>query len=251
VLRQHLLRLRRHLVLLQQSLSRLRQQVFLLQQLVPLLRWSLSRLQWQVSSQQKHAVGRPDARTSRRYEMTQEGSIPELAADLERQIEHCRRLQAQHAEQKQHHLAQAELHGEEGERLTADLQILEERYRALQAAVKQAGELAGRYAPPAEASAPTRPEPAFTEEQVEACRMPAGNLRVSRLLELLLEAWPEGEPFRATGMTREIEARFGAKLPSRVDPRVVGQHLRRLAARGQIEVVRPGEPNHEALYRRR
>jgi hypothetical protein len=191
--------------------------------------------------------------------MIQEVSIPALVADLERQIEHCRRMQAEHAEQAQHHLAQAELHRNEGERMAADLVTLEERYRSFRAAAEQASELAGRYAPAPEPAEPPPPEPAeaadpkpvFSEKHVDACRGPRGNLRVSRLLMLLIQARPEDEPFGAKALIEELGTRFRPKLSLRVDPRVVGQQLRRLAARGEIGSVRAGGPYHEALYRRR
>lgn len=185
--------------------------------------------------------------------MTQEVSIPALVADLERQIEHCRLLQAEHAEQVRHHLEQAELHREQGERVAADFQVLEERHRALQAAAEQASELAGRYAPPPQPPEPTPPpKPRFSEQQVEACYTSDGKLVVGRLLMLLIQARPEDEPFGAKGLTEELQARFGAKLSKkRVDPRAVGQQLRRLAARGDVEIARTGTPYYEALYRRR
>lgn len=177
--------------------------------------------------------------------MNQENSIPALVADLERQIAHCRQVQAEHAEQERHHLAQAELYRDQGARAAAELQVLEERHRTFQTAAEQAGELAGRFAPPP--SGP--PKPRFSERQLQACHTSDGILVLGRLVSLWIQTRPEDEPVGAKRLTEELEAQFGAKLSRRLDPRTVGQQLRRLAARGEIGVARVGTPHYEALYR--
>jgi hypothetical protein len=56
------------------------------------------------------------------------------------------------------------------------------------------------------------------------------------------------EPFSPSSVVEEVNRRFGSHLPKPLTARAASDFLRRLAAEGQIHLVREGRPFHEALY---
>ena len=56
--------------------------------------------------------------------------------------------------------------------------------------------------------------------------------------------------FGPADVAREVNARYGARLKQPVDGRAASVTLRRLAATGEIHLVRKGTAHHEAQYSR-
>lgn len=79
---------------------------------------------------------------------------------------------------------------------------------------------------------------------------PGSRPMVARLAFKVIQTFPAHEPFGASKVSQEIDARYREALGKRVDPRLVAVALRRMAAANKIHQVRPGRPRWEALYTR-
>ncbi|MEA2602808.1 MAG: hypothetical protein QOF89_3800 [Acidobacteriota bacterium] len=165
--------------------------------------------------------------------MTTDASLSSILSKLEAQIAVSRERQASHGQQEIHHRQQRELY-------TAELEKLERSLETFQAAAAAALELTS--GPSASASLVEVPAP-----DPDPGRKP----RLSRMVELVIETWPAGEPFGIAAITDQVNRRYRNRLRKAVEPRMVSVHLRRLLASGRLAAVRRGRPHHEALYSRR
>ncbi|HEV7503706.1 MAG TPA: hypothetical protein VGS07_02220 [Thermoanaerobaculia bacterium] len=163
--------------------------------------------------------------------MTNEVSLGAILSNLEEQIVVHREREAFHAQQEATHREQRERHAGELELLTRNLETFK-------AAAKSAVELAAR---PGAAARP------LTAADPDPGRRP----RLSRMVSLVVESWPAGQPFGLAAIASEIASRYRDRLRKGVNPRLVSVHLRRLLAEGRLVSIRKGKPHHEALYARR
>jgi hypothetical protein len=162
--------------------------------------------------------------------MSSQISIAQMLAELEWQIAH-------HRQQEGHHAQQAVFHHEQRAFHAAELQTAEERFTAFRAAAEAAGELVERR------RAATAPPPPGDEAFPGGTRGP-----VSRLVVRVAKTRRPEEVFGPTDLAREINQRYGSQLDRLLDGRTVSVTLRRLAANGQLHVVRWGAAHREALY---
>jgi hypothetical protein len=165
--------------------------------------------------------------------MAVEASLSSLLSRLEAQMEVHRERERFHAEQEAHHRRQRELHA-------AELETFARSVETLRAAAETAEQLASRPGAPARLLEGPAPDP-----------NPGGRPLLSRMVALVVESWPAGQPFGASAVTWEVRQRYREKLRRPPDPRMVSLHLRRLLASGRIDSVSPGRPHHEAMYRRK
>lgn len=150
-------------------------------------------------------------------------SLGEIIANLEARIAFHRDQAALHAQQEEQHREQRSHH-------EAELKKVTEHCEALKAVAGPAAELAlPAAAPPAPPQVAEGPPPSL-----------------SQMVNQILAAHPDGEPFGQTSVTAAIRQRFRESKPA--DPRSVSAALRRLLAKRRIHVVREGRPCHEALY---
>lgn len=163
--------------------------------------------------------------------MSRELSVARILTELKEQIEHYRSREAFHAEQEVFHRQQRELNA-------ADLEVALERFATFEAAADAASEqvLRGRE---------KRKEKVVVDDSI-----PAGKNVLSKLVERVVFGKEMDETFGATGITREVQERYGARLKRKIDSRSVAAKLRRMARLRQIHQVREGRSFHEALYRR-
>jgi hypothetical protein len=155
-------------------------------------------------------------------------SVQQMLANLEAQIELHREREAHHAREEASHREQRETHA-------AELAALLRHYEALKSSVEAAAPLAVRHIP----SQPKEP-PRET--------LPPGKPVVwSRLVERVVEGMPAGEVFTPSQMADTVDRRFQG-LPGEADSRVMSTILRRLAAVGEIRMVRKGTSHREATY---
>jgi DNA-binding transcriptional ArsR family regulator len=162
--------------------------------------------------------------------MAKDVSLAAVVANLEEQIAVHREREAFHAQQEAQHQQQREHHA-------AELATLTHNLEAFKAAADAAVGLAVR------PGAATRLLPAADPD-------PGRKPRLSRMVALVVESWPAGEPFGITAIAAEVASRYRDRLRGGVDPRMVSVHLRRLLADGKIVSIREGKPHHEALYAR-
>jgi hypothetical protein len=162
--------------------------------------------------------------------MSRELSVSRILTELKVQIENHRSREAFHAEKEA-------FHRQERERHAADLQVALERFATFEAAADAAGELVAR---------------AWEAQKVKVAddSIPAGKTVLSKLVDRVVFGKDMEESFGATGITREIQERYGAHLKRKIDVRSVGAKLRRMAQGRQIHRVREGRSFHESLYRR-
>ncbi|HSS47374.1 MAG TPA: hypothetical protein VLX28_00375 [Thermoanaerobaculia bacterium] len=163
--------------------------------------------------------------------MANDVSLAAVVSNLEEQIAFHREREAFHSEQEAQHGQQRQQHA-------AELELLTRNLEALKAAAQTAMELAARPGASARPLAAADPDPG---------RRP----RLSRMVALVVESWPAGEPFGLSAITAEIAGRYRDRLRKGVDRRMVSVHLRRLLADGTLVSIRQGRPHHEALYARR
>ena len=162
-------------------------------------------------------------------------SMEAIVAQLEQQIAHYQSREAFHAEQAAYHGEQQALHAAELATLTTTLE-------AFKTSTAKAAELATRcIGSPALPSA----EPVAVQF-MDIGRKPS----LTRMVQRVIELRPLDEAFGTRYLTAEINHRYGERLRRPVKPKLVSIVLRRLAAAGQIQAVRPGRPHHEALYSR-
>ena len=165
--------------------------------------------------------------------MTTDAPLSAILSNLEAQIAQHREREAFHAQQAAHHEQQRRLHAAELEVLTKNL----ETFRAAAAAALDLADRPGASTPALAAPAPD-PDPG---------RKP----RLSRMVALVVESWPAGQPFGVSHIAAEVGRRYRDRLRKGIDPRMISVHLRRLLAAGKIAAVQRGRPHHEALYARK
>ena len=154
--------------------------------------------------------------------MASDLSITQILVDLEAQI---RQLESQEA----FHAQQEELHREQRALRAADLLKIRERYETFRAAATAAGEVVRRL-------------------KVEGADDAAPPATISKMVGRIIDAKLEGERFTSSAMAEEVNETFAKRLRGPVSGRTVSVALRRMAARGELEVVREGKAFHEAVY---
>jgi hypothetical protein len=165
--------------------------------------------------------------------MTTDAPLSAILANLEAQIAQRRELEAFHAQQETHHGQQRQLHA-------AELEVLTKNLETFRAAAAAALDLADRPGTSTLASATPAPDPD-----------PGRKPRLSRMVALIVESWPAGQPFGVSNVTAEVNRRYRERLRKGADPRMISVHLRRLLAADRLTAVQPGRPHHEALYARK
>lgn len=166
--------------------------------------------------------------------MSRKLSIEKVLTQLQARIEHHRSQQAFHAEQEA-------FHQQEKDRHAAELKMVEERFEGFQAAAESViGLVASPQAPGGEAE----------EKAIDDSIPPGKGAVLSKLVARLVAAKGPAEPFGASDITHELQARYGARLKRKVDVRTVAAKLRRMAGSQLIHQARAGRAFHETLYRR-
>lgn len=161
--------------------------------------------------------------------------VDRILASLEEQ-------RAFHKEREAFHAGQVALHQEQQAHHTAEYERLTQHYEAFKASAGAAAELAAR-------ALPAEPEPRAPEKPQEEEALPPG-MRRSRLVEKVLAGLPAGMQVAPAWIAHEINRRFGGQLPRPVSSRLVSNHLRQMAARGRLEIARPGTSHRETWYRK-
>lgn len=161
--------------------------------------------------------------------------VDRILASLEEQ-------RAFHEEREAFHAGQAAMHQEQQAHHAAEYARVTQHYEAFKASAGAAAELAAR-------ALPAEPEPRAPEEPREEETLPPG-MRRSRLVEKVLADLPARTQVGPAWLAYEINRRFGKQLPQPVSPRLVSNHLRQMAARGRLEIARPGTSHRETWYRR-
>lgn len=154
--------------------------------------------------------------------------VAEMLARLEKKIAYHKERGEAHAREEAVHAEQRAMHEEEHRKAV-------ERFEALQTASADVGEMI----------ADVRPDP----PPVISGNVARGGWHwIAKLMALVIETKAPGESFGATSLIREIEERWGPQLRQKIDPRSAAATLRRWAAMGRLDVVRPGRAHHEGQY---
>src|SRR6185295_6073926 len=167
--------------------------------------------------------------------MTSDAPLSAILSNLEAQIARHREREAFHAQQEAHHGQQRQVHA-------AELEVLTKNLETFRAAATAALDLADR--PGIAMAASAAPAPAPDPD-------PGRKPRLSRMVALVVESWPAGQPFGVSHVAAEVHRRYRERLRKGADPRMISVHLRRLLATGRLTAVQRGRPHHEALYVRR
>ena len=162
--------------------------------------------------------------------MSSKLSVEEVLTNLEERAAHHRDQEAFHAQQEVHHREQRAVHAAELQKVLESL----EAFRTVAASAVDLAQPVPKPAPPPPAE-PKLPPP--------------GKKFVSGLLRLVVAEL--SEPFGPKAVAKEINRRFRSHLEAPVGSRTASDILRRLAAEGELHLVREGLPFHEAQYRRR
>jgi hypothetical protein len=157
-------------------------------------------------------------------------SIAQVLSEMETQIGHHEGQEAFHAQQEVFHHDQRALHAE-------TLAKVRDRYEAFRTAVTAAGEVV-QLRPPAAAPA----ELVLPDDRPITLTKLAGRLIASK---------GQDETFTPTGVARELNQRFSAKLRRPADGRALSVCLRRLLSQGRLRLVKKGGAVHEAVYGQR
>ncbi len=160
--------------------------------------------------------------------MTTELSVQQMLANLEAQIDLHREREAHHAREETVHREQRAVHA-------AELEALMRHYEALKSSVEAAAPLAVRHVPPQPKEPPRETLP------------PGTSVVWSRLVDRVVEEMPGGEVFSPADVTAAVNRRFQG-LPQEANARVTSTILRRMAAAGQIRMVRKGTSHRQAAY---
>jgi hypothetical protein len=158
-------------------------------------------------------------------------SIAQVLSEMETQIGHHEGQEAFHAQQEVLHRDQRALHAE-------TLAKVRERYEAFRSAVTAAGEVV-QLRPPAAAPAA---EPVLPDDRP---------ITLTKLAARLIASKGQDETFTPTGVARELNQRFSAKLRRPADGRALSVCLRRLLGQGRLRLVKKGGAVHEAVYGQR
>ena len=76
-------------------------------------------------------------------------------------------------------------------------------------------------------------------------------ITLTKLVARLIASKGEDATFTPSGVARELNQRFPAKLRHPVDGRALSVCLRRLLAQGRLSLVKKGGAVHEAIYGQR
>jgi hypothetical protein len=160
--------------------------------------------------------------------VSNELSLAEMLADLERRV-------AFHRAQEEVHAREAAIHlGEQG-RHAAALEQATQQLAALQTAASAAAALL-REAPPLPASV------------VDDVARPEEPRLLSKRVALVVQEWPADRSFGASDVAAEVERRFAGRIAKPIAASTVSTYLRRLCKAHQIRTVRPGVSYAEAVY---
>jgi hypothetical protein len=160
--------------------------------------------------------------------MTTELSLQQMLANLEAQIDLHREREAHHAREEALHREQRAVH-------VAELEALTRHHEALKSSVEAAAPLAVRHVPPQPKEPPRE-------------TLPAGKSVIwSRLVERVVAEIPAGKAFSPANVTAAVNRRFQG-LPKEANSRVTSTILRRMAAAGEIRMVRKGTSHREGSY---
>jgi len=163
--------------------------------------------------------------------MSTELSVAEVLSNLEARAAFHREQESLHAQQEVHHREQRALHAAELEKVLKNL----EAFRAVAAAaVDLAQPLPAKSAAAAAGSVPKLPPP--------------GRLQASQVVRLAIES--VAEPFGPTAVAAEANRLFGKHARKPIDQRTASDVLRRMLREGELQLVREGRANREAVYRR-
>jgi hypothetical protein len=160
--------------------------------------------------------------------MSAKMSVTEMLETLRGQIDFHRSQEAFHGQQEIHHK-------EERARHAADLEVVTQRFEALQSAVTGAQEVLRASEPPA-AQAP---------DDSDLGPQPRSKQAFARVLR----DCPAGVTFGPTAFAEATQRRF-RKVKGDIDNRAASLYLRRRLDEGRLEAIREGRAYHEALYRK-
>jgi len=161
--------------------------------------------------------------------MSAKMSVTEMLETLRGQIDFHRSREAFHAQQEIHHR-------EERERHAGELEVVSQRFAALESAAAAAQEVLRAPEPPAAPAAP---------DDSDLGPLP----KLSQAFARVLAGWPPGASFGATAFVHETRRRF-RQVRGDIDNRSASLYLRRRREDGSLEAVREGRAYHEALYRK-
>jgi hypothetical protein len=167
--------------------------------------------------------------------MSRQLSIERVLAELKARIEHHRSQETFHAEKEVFHQKEKVRHAEE-------LQMVVTRFETFQAA---ADAVTGLVELPEDEA-----EDRKDEKRMDDSIPPGKGAVLSKLVARIVGAKGPTEPFGASGITHEIQQRYGSRLKKKVDVRSVAAKLRRMAGSGLIHQTEAGRSFHEAQYRR-
>jgi len=156
-------------------------------------------------------------------------SVTEMLETLRGQIDFHRSKEAFHGQQEIHHK-------EERARHAAELEVVTQRFEALQSAVTGAQEVLRAEEPAAEQA----PDDSDLGPQP----------RSKQAFARVLRDWPAGTTFGPSAFSEATQRRF-RKVKGDIDNRAASLYLRRRLEEGRLESVREGRAYHEALYRKR
>lgn len=165
--------------------------------------------------------------------MSRQLSIERVLAELEARIERHRSQEAFHAEQEVFHQKEKVRHAEE-------LQMVVARFEAFQVA---ANAVTGLVEPPQD-----QKEGQKEGQKIDDSIPPGKGAVLSKLVARVVAAKGPAEPFGASGVTHEIQERYGSRLKRKVDVRTVAAKLRRMAGSQLIHQTREGRSFHESQY---
>jgi hypothetical protein len=160
--------------------------------------------------------------------MSNELSLAEMLADLERRV-------AFHRSQEEVHARKVAFHQGEQGRHAAALEQAAQQLAALQTAASSAAALLREAAP--------LPAPAVEREAG-----PDEPRKLSKLVALVVQEWPADQSFGASDVAAEVERRFAGRISKPIAASTVSTYLRRLSKARQIRTLRPGVSYSETLY---
>ncbi|HEX6904814.1 MAG TPA: hypothetical protein VF789_34220 [Thermoanaerobaculia bacterium] len=162
--------------------------------------------------------------------MASDVSLTQIVTTLEAQL-------AAHQEKEAFHKEQEALHRQRREDHAAEIATLSRKLEMFKAAISEAADLASRGFPVS--PAPPLPDP---DE--------GGKISLTRMVTRVIETKGKDESFGISGITTEVNRRYGPRFRKPVDPRQVSVVLRRMLREGRLRLVRKGGPYRAASYAR-
>lgn len=160
-------------------------------------------------------------------------SVENVLSSLEARVAFYREQVAVHAERQTFHAQQEAHHREQQALQKAELEKALQSLETFRAVVTSAVDLPGVSPQPDETPLP-----------------PPNRKMVGRLIMLAVDSPELEEPFGPSDVAAETNRSFNDHLRKPVGPRTASDVLRRMLAAGEIELVRRGTANREALYKR-